>query len=93
MGHNESSAKRKIHSIKCPGKETEEILCQQLNITPESLEQKEANSPKRNRQQERVKLIADINQIEIKKTKKISKKQKGGSLREPTRQINPSQTN
>ena len=34
MGHNESSAKRKIH--KCPGKETGEILHKQLNSTPES---------------------------------------------------------
>ena len=30
MGHNESSAKRRIHSTKCPGKEIGEILNYQL---------------------------------------------------------------
>ena len=36
MEHNESSAKRKVHRMKCPGKETGEILYKQLNSTPES---------------------------------------------------------
>ena len=35
-GYNEASAKRKIHSTKCPGKETGEILHWQLNSTTES---------------------------------------------------------
>jgi hypothetical protein len=33
MGHNESSAKRRIHSTKFPGKEIGEILNYQLNST------------------------------------------------------------
>jgi hypothetical protein len=36
MEHNESSAKRKVYGMKCPGKETGEILYKQLNSTPES---------------------------------------------------------
>jgi hypothetical protein len=36
MGQNESSDRRKLHSIKYPGKETGEILHLQLNSTPES---------------------------------------------------------
>jgi hypothetical protein len=35
MGRNESGAKRKTLSTKCPGKETGEILHYQLNNMPE----------------------------------------------------------
>jgi hypothetical protein len=52
MRHNESSAKRKTHSSKCLQNETEESS---LTAYLKALEQKEANSPKRSRQQEIVK--------------------------------------
>ena len=35
-GHNESSAKRKVHSTKCPTNETGDILYYQISRTPES---------------------------------------------------------
>ena len=35
MGHNENRSRREIHSTKCPGKETGEILHQQVNSTLE----------------------------------------------------------
>jgi hypothetical protein len=47
-----------------------------------TLEQKEANSSKRSRRQERVKLRAKIKQIETKKTIQGSTKPKVGSLKE-----------
>jgi hypothetical protein len=74
MGHNENGAKRKVHSTKCPGKKLERSYTNNLTAYLRALEQKEANSPKRNRWQEIVKLRAEINQIEPKKTiQRISK--------------------
>jgi hypothetical protein len=57
-----------------------------------ALEQKEANSPKRSRWQEIIKLRAEINQVEIKRTvqkikknKKTKQKTGPGSLRKSTK--------
>ena len=55
-------------------------LTQQLK----ALEQKEANSPRRRRRQEIIKLRAEINQVETKRTKE-STKSKAGSLKKSTR--------
>jgi hypothetical protein len=44
MGHNENSPKRKPHSFECPQKETRESIHLQFDSTPETLEQKEANT-------------------------------------------------
>ena len=41
MGHYESSAKRKVHSTKCPFKETGESTYWSLNSTPENSGKKE----------------------------------------------------
>jgi hypothetical protein len=57
--------RRKLISL-CASKKTGENIYYQLNSTPESLEQKEANTPKRSRQHEIIKLKAEINQVEIK---------------------------
>jgi hypothetical protein len=48
---------------------------QQLNSTPESSRtKKETNTPKRNRSQEIIKLMAEINQVETKRsTQRINK--------------------
>jgi hypothetical protein len=46
-----------------------------------ALEQKEANSSKRSRQQEIIKIRAEINQVETKRTIKRSNKPGAGSLR------------
>ena len=52
---NKGSPKRKTHSSECLQKETRESR---------ALEQKEANSPKRSRLKEIIKLRGDINQVE-----------------------------
>ena len=70
MEHNESSPKRIIHSPECLQKETRETIrpySSSLTAHTETLEKKEANSPKRSRQQEIIKLRAEINQGENKK--------------------------
>ena len=72
MGHNKCSAKRKTQSSQLLQKENGESL-NSLTVHLKGLEQKESNIPKRNRQQEIIKLRAEINQIEtiqrIKKTR------------------------
>jgi cell division protein FtsB len=46
-----------------------------------ALEQKEANTPRRSRRQEIVKLRAEINQLETKRMIKESAKSRAGSLK------------
>jgi hypothetical protein len=53
-----------------------------------ALEQIEANILKRNRQQEIVKLRAEVNHLETKRTYKESTKPKAGFLRKSTRKMN-----
>ena len=67
-GHNESSAKRKTYIWKCLHKETRESIHYQLTAHMKALEQKEAYTPNRSRQQEIIKLKDEINQIETKRT-------------------------
>jgi hypothetical protein len=58
----------KNHSSQCLQKETGEIIHEQLDSTPEKLEQKESNTPKRSRCQEIIKSRTEINQVETKRT-------------------------
>ena len=69
MRHCESSAKRKVHSTKCPIKEIGESTYWRLNSTLESSrKKKEADSPRRSRKLKIIKLRAEINKIETQKT-------------------------
>ena len=68
MGHNESSPKRKTNSPECLKKKLERAYTSSLTTHLEALELKEANSRKRSRQQEIIKLGAEINQIETKRS-------------------------
>ena len=54
-----------------------------------ALEPKEADSPRRSIGKEIIKLRAEINKIETKKTIQKSMKQRAGSLRKSTRVRNP----
>ena len=58
----------KFIALSAPVKKLERSYSNNLTEHLRVLEQKEANSPKRNRRQEIVKLRAGINQIETKKT-------------------------
>jgi hypothetical protein len=70
MGHNESSAKRKVQSIKCLHIQIRKFSCQKFKSIPESSrkKKKEASTPKRSRRQEIIKISAKINWLETKKT-------------------------
>jgi hypothetical protein len=67
-------------------KKLERTYTSSLTAHLKALEKKEANSPKRRRWQEIIKLRAEINQVETKRTiYKESRKSGAGSLRKSTR--------
>jgi hypothetical protein len=68
MGHKVSISKRKTHSLSASKKKLERANTSNLTTHLKSLEQKEANSPKRSRQQEIIKLRGKIKQVETRKT-------------------------
>ena len=68
MVHNESSAKRKAHSSECLQKKLERAYTSSLTAHLKAWEQKEANKPKSSWQQEIIKLGAEINKVETKRT-------------------------
>jgi hypothetical protein len=68
MGHNERGAKRKIHSTSALVKKLERSYTNNLTAHLRALEQKQAETPKRSRRQEIVKLTAEIKQKETKRT-------------------------
>ena len=80
MGHTESSVKRKTHRLPALLKKLERYYTSNLKAHLKALEQKEANTPKRKRIQEIVKLRA-----ETKRRIQRINKTKTGSLRKSTR--------
>jgi hypothetical protein len=68
MGHNESSTKRKLIALSASKKKLERDYTSNLTGHMKALEQKEANTFKRSRWQEIIKLRAEINKIERKRT-------------------------
>jgi hypothetical protein len=65
--NNESSLKRKLIALSASKKKLERAYHSSLTAHLKALEQKEANFPKRSRQQEII-LRAEINQVETKRT-------------------------
>jgi hypothetical protein len=57
--------------VSASNKKLEKAHTTSLTAHLEALEQKEANTPKRSRQQEIVKLVAEINQVDTKRTIQI----------------------
>jgi hypothetical protein len=68
MGHNEGGPKGKLIALSASKKKLEREYTSSLTAHLEALELKEANSPKRSRWQEIIKLRAEINQMETKRT-------------------------
>jgi hypothetical protein len=68
MGHNKGNPKRKTYSPECPKKKLERAHTSSLTAHLEAQELKEANSPKKSRRQEIMKLRAEINQVETKRS-------------------------
>ena len=57
----------KLIALRASKKNLERAYTSSLTAHLKALEQKEANSPKRSRRQEIIKLLAEINQVETKK--------------------------
>jgi hypothetical protein len=68
MGHNESSPTRKTQALSTSKKKLERAHTSSLTAHLKAIKQKEANTPKRSRWQEVIKLRAEINQVETKRT-------------------------
>jgi hypothetical protein len=69
MGHNESSLKGKFIVLSASKKRLERAQTNSLTAQLKSLEKKEANSPKGSRYHEIIKLRAEIEQLETKRTR------------------------
>jgi hypothetical protein len=68
MGHNETISKRKLIALSASKKKLETAHTSSLTTNLKALEKKEANSPKRRRRQEIIKLSSDINHVETRRT-------------------------
>jgi hypothetical protein len=79
----------KFIALRASKKKLERAYTSSLTALLKALQQKEANSPKRSRQQEIIKLRGEINQVETKRTIQRINQTEAGSLRKPTREINP----
>ena len=67
----------------------EKAQINKLTLHLKQLEREEQTRPKVSRRKEIIKIRAEINEIETKKTKKRSMKRKAGSLKRSTKLINP----
>jgi hypothetical protein len=76
---------RKLIALSAYKKKLERAYTSSLTTHLKAVEQKEANKPKRSRQQEIIKLRAEINQVETKELYKESTKLGAGSLGKSTR--------
>jgi hypothetical protein len=74
MAHNESSDNRKLIALSASKKTLERAYTSNLTAHLKALEQNEANIPKRSREQEIIKLRAEINQVETKRTMQSQQK-------------------
>jgi DNA phosphorothioation-dependent restriction protein DptG len=72
MGHNERISKRKIKALSASRKKLERAHTSSLKTHLKALEQKEANSPKRSRSQEIIKLRGKINKVETRSIQTIN---------------------
>ena len=89
MGHYGSNAKRKVLSTQCLHfKKVEKAPTSDLTEYLKALEQNEADSPRRNRRQEIIKLKVEINKIETNKIQRINEA-KSWFFEKSTTQINP----
>jgi hypothetical protein len=68
MGHRKAAVRGKLIALSASQKKPERAYTTSLTAPLKALEQKEANTPKRSRHQEIIKLGAEISQIETKRT-------------------------
>ena len=87
MGWSKSRSKRKVYSNTSPPQETRKSS-NKLTLHLKQLEREEQTRPKVSRRKEIIKIRAEINERETKPLKR-SMKRKAGSLKRPTKLINP----
>jgi len=75
----------KLIALSACRKKQERAYISSLTAHLKALEQKEANTPRRSRRQDIIKLRAEINHVETKKTIERINRTKVGSLRKSTR--------
>ena len=68
MGHNKSFLRGKLIALSASKKKLERAHTSSLTTRLKALEQKEANSPKRSRWEEIIKLSGELNQVETRRT-------------------------
>ena len=68
MGHSKSTSKREVYSKSISPQETRKISNKQSNPTPKQLEKEEQSKHNVSRRKEIIKIRAEINEIEVKKT-------------------------
>jgi hypothetical protein len=81
--------KGKLIAMSASKKKLERAYTSSLTAHLKALEQKEANSPERSRQQEIIKLRAEINQVETKRTMQRINQTRSWFFKKSTRLINP----
>ena len=81
MGCSKTVLRRKFIAIQFYLKKQEKSQIKNLSLHLKELEKEEQTKPKVSRRKEIIKIRAEINEIEMKKTKAKSIKQKRGSLR------------
>ena len=67
-GCSKSSSKREVYSNTFLPQETRKIWNKQSNLTPKGTREKEQTKPKVNRKKEIIKIRAELNELETKKT-------------------------
>lgn len=70
MGHNESRVRGKLIALCASQKKAERAYSSSLTAHLKALEHKDANTPKGSRQQEIIKIRAEIKQLETENNKK-----------------------
>ena len=68
MGHSKGSPKRRVYSNTSLSQETRKVSNTQPNPTPKGAQEKTTIKPKTSRRREIIKIRAEINEIETKRT-------------------------
>ena len=67
MGHSESSPEREVHSVTSLPKEDRKIS-NNLTLHLQEVEEQQQTKPRASRRKERIKIRAELNEVETKRT-------------------------
>ena len=89
MGCSKSILRGKFIAIQAHLRKQEKAQINKLTLHLKQFKREEQTRPKVSRRKEIIKIRAEINEIETKKTIKRSMKRKAGALKRSTKSINP----